>query len=836
MEPASLSFGIVSLAMQLVQTAKAVKEYISAYKSASKELQSLVDKLDDIEAICCSLEIVLTDVETPTLKPTEVTLLKKLRRIIQQCLFKVSDIHNILDAISKRGHLAPFCVTLQLPRVIYFLECQQEIGKKVEKAFIHDNLKQVQTFFKEGILTPATVIAWDEYDPDNETSLLGLAALTISRSVFNFLATQTFDTSNRYRIPQQKMIWIVENLECLGRRQSKKRKLTEDENEKPETPYWFRKTVNGFTESNFVALSYTWDASEYETQNPRNEGHKIETRDGQEAWRSSVRNSVLERITKYMQCHNVLLLWIDRHSIPQKKCKQPACTHTECRQKRHALDAMDRVYSLSDHPVALLGRPIQDEDEIRTLSSILKGALVRYHQGEVALSKGAEYNKARKMLCLLYEITRDKWWTRAWTFQENYRAGLKMTLLIHHSPNFEETKRSILRGKKPLFGVVPGELSVQSARFSESATKFCLAFRRHHFVTSSDEEMIDHILGTAGKYTILLSPASSMSGTIISDVRKRGVTEPWDCLAIIANCCQYAIRLNSMRLQDSGISLELSILALRLLNGEILKNDELPISEHEPMIEQINGLFFDDFRAPESEKRLTFNKSCRFVDVEFTKTGIVTRGHLWKLDETLRAPRSSPRLSQPSQKGDQQLSDYERTRLRQLAELVKAKKGRKEAEVVNDMKEFLEEDAFVVDEDESFSLRYRRLMAKEVVMAMDVDQSLTLGYLCDSSGQPRTVRAIFIRKRHVDEADELLSQHEDEPTHVFTSLWSEDQPDDEYLANDLDHHVSLGVRLLDDEYDKPLRLYTKEWILGLCFFTGAATNEVVFPWPQPLSR
>ncbi|SCO76363.1 uncharacterized protein FRV6_00575 [Fusarium oxysporum] len=638
------------------------------------------------------------------------------------------------------------------------------------------------------------------------------------------------------RIPQQKMIWIVENLECLGRRQSKKRKLIDDEDEKPETPYWFRETVNGFTDSNFIALSYTWDASEHETQNPRKEGHKIETRDGQEAWRSSVRNSVLERITKYMQCHDVPLLWIDRHSIPQKKCKQSSCTHTECRQKRHALDAMDRVYSLSDHPVALLGRPIQDEDEMRTLSSILKGALVKYHEGGFALSKGAEYNQARKMLYLIYEITRDKWWTRAWTFQENYRAGLKMTLLVHHSADFEDTKRSILSGKKPMFGVVPGELSVQSTRFSESATKFCLGFRRHHFLTSEDEEMIDHILATAGKYTILLSPSSSMSGTIVSDVRKRGVTEPWDCLAIIANCCQYATRLNSTRLQDSGVNLDLAILALRLVNGEVLKNDDPPVSEHEPMIEQINNLFFDDFRAPEGARRLTFNKSCRFVDINFTKTGIVTRGHLWKLDVTLQAPRSSPRLSQPSQKGDQQLSEYDRTRLRQLVELVKAKKGRKDAEIVEDMKDFLEEDAFVVDEDESFSLRYRRLMAKEVVRAMDADQPLTLGYLCDPSGEATTARAIFIRNRNLDESEELFSQQEDDLTHVFTSLWSEDQPDEEYLANDLDHHVSLGVRLSDDEHNGPLRLYTKEWVLGLCFFVGAPTYEVIFPWPPPLSR
>ncbi|KAL4731203.1 hypothetical protein ACLX1H_000165 [Fusarium chlamydosporum] len=640
------------------------------------------------------------------------------------------------------------------------------------------------------------------------------------------------------RVPQQKMIWIVENLECLGRRQSKKRKMTTDKDDKPELPYWFRNNVNGFNETNFVALSYTWDPSHYEVTTLEKEGHLIQTRDRGDAWPSPVRNSVLERITKYMQCHDVPLLWIDRHSIPQKKCKKPACTHEECKQKRHALDAMDWIYSLSDHPVALLGRPIQSEDEMATLSAILRGVLVKYHDGGFALSKGAEYSRAQKMLNLLFEITSDKWWTRAWTFQENYRAGLNMKLLIHHDPSIESAKRSLLSGKKPMFGVVPGELTVQSVKFSESATKFCTAFRRHHFVTSEDEEKITHVLKTAGRYQILLSPSTSMSGTIISDVNWRGITEPWDRLAIIANCCQYDIRLNATKLQqkgESGPSIDLSILALRLLNGEILNNEEVYIPEG-TLIEQMNDLFFDDFTAPQGEKRLTFNKGCRFVNVEFTRTGIKTKGHLWKLGETLRAPRSSPRLLQPSPEDKQPLSEYQRIRLRQLIELIKAKHGSNDAQIVEDMRDFLKEDAFAVDNEESFSLRYRRLMAKEVVRAMDSDRTLSLGYLCNSASEPTVARGIFIHGTCVAEAEELLSQQEEDPVYVFTSFGSDTHLDEEYLPNELDHHVSLGVRLSGDSSHEPMQLYTQEWVLGLCFFTGAAVYHVVFPWPDILIK
>lgn len=639
------------------------------------------------------------------------------------------------------------------------------------------------------------------------------------------------------RIPQQKMRWIVENLQCLGSEQSKKRKRTRDEVAKREAPRWFRENINGFKETGFVALSYTWEPSDHEQQDPEEEKHLIETRHGLDAWPSRVRNSILERITRYMQCHGVQLLWIDRHSIPQKKCKQVACLHPECKEKRHALDAMDWVYSRSDHPVALLGRPIQSEEEMETLSDILRGAMVKRQAG-CALANKAEYSQARKMLDLLYEITKDKWWRRAWTFQENYRAGMKMTLLFHHVPGLEKAKRSLRTGNKPTFGVVPRELSVQSVEFSKRATRLCLAFRGHHFVTSEDEEKIKYILNTAGRYKLLLSASSSMSGNIVSDVLNREVSVRWDCLSIIANCCQYATRLDTTRLQQggkAGPSLEISILALRLLNGEILKNDE-PSETVGSMIEKMNGLFFDDFQAPEGmKKRLTFNKSCRFVDAKFTETGIVTRGHLWKLGETLRAPRSSPRLPQPTRKGEGQFSDYERSRLRQLAEVVRAKKGRKHADIYDDMRDFLEEDASV-DEEESFSLKYRRLMAREAVRAMDADQALSLGYLCDLSGAPTTARAIFIRDQKFDEADSFLGHDDNGLEHVFTSLWREQEPDEEYLANDLDHHVSLGVRLSDGDYPGPMRLYSKEWVLGLCFFKGAVTYDVLFPWPKLLTE
>ncbi|KPM42456.1 hypothetical protein AK830_g4084 [Neonectria ditissima] len=99
MDPASLTFGVVSLAMQLMQTTAAIQELIATYKSAAKEISSLSDKLDDIEAICRSLEAALNCYEQ-TPKPWDAILLKKLHKIMTDCRDKVSRFHSIISSIT----------------------------------------------------------------------------------------------------------------------------------------------------------------------------------------------------------------------------------------------------------------------------------------------------------------------------------------------------------------------------------------------------------------------------------------------------------------------------------------------------------------------------------------------------------------------------------------------------------------------------------------------------------------------------------------------------------------------------------------------------------------
>ncbi|RSL71171.1 hypothetical protein CEP54_001488 [Fusarium duplospermum] len=140
MEPVSLAFGVVSLGMQLVQTAAAIRERIDAYKSAAKELSTLSDKLDDIEAICYSLEAAFSCYEQAP-KPWDAMLLKKLHRIMSDCRDKISRLYDVINKItsSQSNRHIPLNTTgaryLQYRSTIR--KCNDELDQSLTSLHLH---------------------------------------------------------------------------------------------------------------------------------------------------------------------------------------------------------------------------------------------------------------------------------------------------------------------------------------------------------------------------------------------------------------------------------------------------------------------------------------------------------------------------------------------------------------------------------------------------------------------------------------------------------------------------------------------------------------------------
>jgi hypothetical protein len=476
---------------------------------------------------------------------------------------------------------------------------------------------------------------------------------------------------------------------------------------------------------------------------------------------------------------------------------------------------MDLVYQLSKHPVALLGWPLKTGSELHLLERILSGDLIS-SDGERVTTPTA-VRLARKALSLLGAITQDSWWRRAWTFQENYRGGTRMQLLIRHDQSLERQKR-----RYRLFGEIPGELCISSVTFSAQATRLCLALRRVQGLSLLETQQIDAVLRAAGRYTLMLNSSSSMTPMVIADIESRGLLNPWDRLAIAANCCQYPVRLDIGNLSRQSHSPSLAMLAM-CLNGEILdnSNDDTPSVAGLTTSGFISRLMFRSFHAPEDDtRRLTFNKGCLLTDVRLTEGGIVTRGHLWRLGpviSTATFPQKLPRIRQPHGR----LTLGER---RCLLQLVLQLNDMGHEPLANQIDDYLDVDAHSGENYASFTDMYLHLMAVELAAAIFAGRKLRLGCIWDNSKRSAPYTGIFV----------WSGPNHPPSNFVFISARQGYRGSQAHDANDIDRHVSLLVDKAASERGSMPQLRIRSWVLGMCFFDGCPRMEVLFPWPRVL--
>ncbi|KAF4919318.1 hypothetical protein CGCVW01_v007967 [Colletotrichum viniferum] len=680
-------------------------------------------------------------------------------------------------------------------------------------------------------------------------------------------------------VDQSKSLQFVRKLDVLYLERVNKRGADSDDTRSPGR--WRRRRgYNAEAKSDYVAVSWTWDAAQGE--DAKSGGFTVETSLKDDFQPSAVRDKVFERIQRYIsaQSEDLKYVWIDQHCIVQE----------EGPEKTQGMQAMDLVYGGSDHPISLLARQINSKEDVRLLAFILEGAFITHITGsaEFRLSPLAVSSSQilRDAMDLLEAITSDRWWSRAWTFQEKYLSESKMKLLIPHSSDKELEKEK--KHKKKVFGTAVGELCVQSIEFHRQVTQLCLVCKKQRPNLAA---IADCILARASNYEILLRDTApyaqyltrwSQSPRVIKDIEPLGSKFPSDRLAIVANCCQYSIKLDDVKLRRGDHSVSLALLALYLLNGEMIKNEPLYREQKQDCLEKTVSSFiedesFDGFCPPHSKKPLLFNKGCRFNNAVLTPRGMLTKGHLWKLHLRFQVP-----IEQfPSRKDDRNplaRQDYVLWRLSQLQHVLELLGY---TPIATELEKFIDK-SLHFDYNESFSRWYMRTMAKMVVAAMDAYKPLCLGGILEGDSD-FSYKGIFI----LDDCEEFPvcgewdtdedwsggedavgqlqsefgsgnssdsdseSEHSygftidkpeswaDEPIYVFTSSKPKEEGSRSSYPNDIDKHVSIEIESqgapLEDGYHRP-NLVTKRWINGLCFFRGHPRQEVVFPWHPALTK
>ncbi|KAF4820336.1 hypothetical protein CGCTS75_v011342 [Colletotrichum tropicale] len=592
---------------------------------------------------------------------------------------------------------------------------------------------------------------------------------------------------------RDKAMDFVRNMECL--------RLINGES--PDELMFERVHINVFDEP-CAPISYTWGPSTYEDEEAG--GYIIQGRNGR-GEPSEVRNCVLRRAAAFLRYIDVDNLWIDKECIVQH----------DSEEKETAMHAMDLVYQYAGHPFGLLTTLVKDELQLLYLALLLLGDMVKKDMRGYKLSRGTTIARAWDVLQLLDTITCDKWWTRAWTFQENYRGAEEMCLLMPHNPSLDSVKAKVNEVSEDLIGDLNGELVIGSIQFSEETTKLCLAFLAHRSPSHSQREVAKRILSAAGRYSIVLGKRHSMSPTVISDVDNRDTTEPANRLAIVANCCGYDVRLESnvvdVQTHDAG----LAMLVMFVLNGEILQNSpdggSLDVNSCSGLtaMEFLQKHAFQRFNPPAENYQLTFNKGCRFVDVSLEPDGVHTSGRLWKLRQLeIKFPRHKSKRWNNTHA------------LRRLRDCIRKRPHCQEnlaARLDRHLKQMRKPPP-------NAAADHMACMTTALASAIRKGKSLRLGYRPNSSKRFSPPMGIFICPDGPDQ--------DGRPEYVFTSFKEKADSGPSAYTNDVDKYVSLQVGVESNETGPP-RLFAKAWINGL-YFATEMTEEVVFPLPGVLGQ
>jgi hypothetical protein len=230
---------------------------------------------------------------------------------------------------------------------------------------------------------------------------------------------------------------------------------------------------------------------------------------------------------------------------------------------------------------------------------------------------------------------------------------------------------------------------------------------------------------------------------------------------------------------------------------------------------------FRAFNAPEDNtRRLTFNKGCRLTDVRLTESGIVTRGHLWKLGSVINTatfPKKLPQIPQPQ--GRFTLGER-----RCLLQLMLQLNDMGHEPLANQIDDYLDVNAHSGVEYASFADMYLHLMAVELAAAVFAGRKLRLGSIWDNSKRSAPYSGIFVSS----------GPHHPPSNFVFTSARQGHRRSQAHDANDIDRHVSLLVDKAASERGSMQQLRIRSWVLGMCFFDGCPRMEVIFPWPRVL--
>jgi hypothetical protein len=297
-----------------------------------------------------------------------------------------------------------------------------------------------------------------------------------------------------------------------------------------------------------------------------------------------VPRDVMDRALRYAANKGLSFIWIDQECIEQD---DPV-------EKELAIQSMHLVYRRSEYPLGLLTARLQHQQHIDALQFA-----IRYSQEEFALHDAdpgtenlpdapesrpmpnltAVESFIRSFAEVLKILARDRWLTRGWIMQEMVLAGEKMVFSLPCEPNLvkpdwggevEGELHLTLDQLIPIFDDVLSS-DVKATEFNKviAGMKGCqsigyafhASYRKLRHITLGTNADGNHNMW--GHYRV----CNPLAAVLFLEGRTN--SRHGDRIAIVANLCDYAVRLNTTELDELGFGYSTCLFAMMLLNGDI---------------------------------------------------------------------------------------------------------------------------------------------------------------------------------------------------------------------------------------------------------------------------
>jgi hypothetical protein len=644
--------------------------------------------------------------------------------------------------------------------------------------------------------------------------------------------------------------------------------ITEQRYEDGETPY--------------IAVSWKWAGPQHEPRHEWDQAlpvfrYRIR-RSGAALHESDFPDLYMDRVIQFAQSHGIERLWIDKECIYQRVGDAP-------RDRDLGVQIMDVVYGDSAKSVGLLTTALLQQYEVDMLSALLHRSIFYRPKDEEdpKIRKGVDIGAVQ---ILILRILSDPRWSRGWIFQEDHLASERMTLLIPCDENLD-------KGDDYDFGKIPGELQINLAAFRKVVTMFCFACSKNKYELQWPNA---DILGKAKQYNIWnrkiygtvsagrpdhprvnlwSDPTNTRDGgarlnnnnnysnvslyptttnSVLDDICNRSLEREEDRIALLANALKFSKRLDiskdSPLVQPGAYGLSVALLALILMNGEILMNAPWEQSDDVPTEANIMQHTLQSylqscqyhFNAPNLRLQQTFIDRCRFKPPTITPRGLETKGFLFSLlpRQTPEDHRTQPRLRLDARDREQlsRMVRYPRSWNKKLNNVAHKALGMLIAKLntlwpssrlAAYMKQHLDLDLHPPQAaDASISTRYVLDMLSALYQALLDDRQLRLARL-DSASADAEPTAIFIEPVpdgwKIEDPSNLATEVS---TKIFTT-W-----DSGRNAYDKERLASLEVGIFDGTDDKRERdaetcsLRSFGWVNGVWNVRGETMDTYTF--------